>query len=252
MGGHIDFYTDLNSIYGYLGFIHVLEHLEALRSYGVGVDFHPVYLPDLQQRSGNRVIWTVKARQHWLENYELPRSKRDFGVPEANPPDSDLNNLFRVGQTQLPLRALLAVRKLHSVRVYNSVWHWLYRSFWTPPQQCIKDEAPLREALQDMPLDFSSGVHDNESRQFSSGEVDGIISLAKEQKTKEQLRKNTDEALRQGAFGAPWMMVRNSAGVVEPFFGSDRFAQMYEFLGLSYSPLKLLPPPKPKPTPSHL
>ncbi|KAI1126270.1 thioredoxin-like protein [Nemania abortiva] len=245
MGGHIDFYTDLNSIYGYFGFTHVLKHIEALRSHGVEVDFHPIYLPDLQQRSGNRVIWTVKARQHWLEKYELPRSKRDFGVRDANPPDGDLNNLFEVGQTQLPLRALLAVKKLHPQQVYNSVWNWLYHCFWMPPQQRIKDEAPLREALIAMALNFSGSVQSTESRQFSSDEVDNIMSLAKERETKDELRKNTDEALRQGGFGAPWMMVRNSAGVVEPFFGSDRFAQMYEFLGLPYSPLELLPPPSP-------
>ncbi|KAI8949365.1 hypothetical protein F4801DRAFT_591120 [Xylaria longipes] len=225
MGRHIDCYTDLNSIYGYFGFTHLLAHLETLHSHGITVDFHPVYLPDLQQRSGNRVIWTVKARQAWLERYELLRSKRDFGVSEAEPPDGDLNSLFRVGQTQLPLRVLLAIKKTHP----------LYRCFWTPPQQNIKEEAPLREALLAMPRD------NDEARQFSTAEVDSIIALAKQRETKDELRRNTDEALRQGGFGAPWMMVRNSAGMVEPFFGSDRFAQMYEFLGLPYSPLKLLP-----------
>ncbi|KAI0184887.1 thioredoxin-like protein [Xylaria flabelliformis] len=234
MGGHIDCYTDLNSIYGYFGFTHLLAHLETLRSHGVTVDFHPVYLPDLQHRSGNRVIWTVKARQAWLEKYELPRSKRDFGVSEAEPPDGDLNNLFRTGQTQLPLRALLAIKNTYPVEVYNAAWRWLYRCFWTPPQQNIKEETSLREALLAMPRDDN-----DESRRFSTAEVDKIIALAKERESKDELRRNTDEALRQGGFGAPWMMVRNSAGVIEPFFGSDRFAQVYEFLGLPYSPLKL-------------
>ncbi|KAI0414518.1 thioredoxin-like protein [Xylaria grammica] len=245
MGGHIDCYTDLNSIYGYFGFLHLLEHADALRAHGVGVDFHPVYLPDLQQRSGNRVIWTVKARQHWLENYELPRSKRDFGVPEANPPDGDLNNLFTVGQTQLPLRALLAIKNTYPADVYNAAWRWLYRCFWTPPQQPIKEEGPLREALLAMPGHLSGNTKNEESRQFSAGDVDGIMALAKDKRMKDTLRRNTDEALKQGAFGAPWIMVRNSSGAVEPFFGSDRFAQIYEFLGLPYSPLKLLPPTEP-------
>ncbi|GAP82771.1 putative dsba-like thioredoxin domain-containing protein [Rosellinia necatrix] len=242
IGGHIDFYTDLNSIYGYFGFVHLLKHLEALGSHGVEVDFHPVYLPDLQQRSGNRVIWTVDARQAWLEKYELPRSKRDFGVIEANPPDGDLNNLFKVGQTQLPLRALLAIKKIYPTEVYNATWHWLYRCFWTPPQQRIKDEAPLRNALTAMPRPFRGSIQDK-TQQFSMEEVDNIIALAKEQEIKDELRKNTNDALRQGAFGAPWMMVRNSAGMGEPFFGSDRFSQVYEFLGLPYTPLQLLPSP---------
>ncbi|KAI3331434.1 thioredoxin-like protein [Xylariaceae sp. AK1471] len=245
MGGHIDCYTDLNSIYGYFGFVHLREHLEVLRSHGVEVEFHPVYLPNLQQRSGNRVIWTVKARQHWLENFELPRSKRDFGVAEANPPDGDLNNLFNVGQTQLSLRALLAIKRIFPVEVYNAAWHWLYHCFWTPPQQRIKDEAPLREALMAMPLDFCGKVKNNEPRQFTTAEVNKVITLAKEKEIKDELKRHTDEVLKQGGFGAPWMMVRDSAGVVEPFFGSDRFAHIYKFLGLPYSPLKLLPSSEP-------
>ncbi|KAI1351484.1 thioredoxin-like protein [Xylaria sp. FL0043] len=242
MGGRIDCYTDLNSIYSYFGFVHLLKHIAVLRAHGVEVDFHPVYLPDLQHRSGNRVIWTVKARQDWLEKYELPRSKRDFGVAEASPPDGDLNNLFKIGQTQLPLRALLAIKKMYSAPVYNATWHWLYRCFWTPPQQSIKDEGPLREALMRMPSEPSGDLKSSESRQFSAAEVDRIMVMAKDQQTKDELRMNTDTALKQGGFGAPWMMVRNSSGVVEPLFGSDRFAQMYEFLGLPYSPLKLLLP----------
>ncbi|KAI0436727.1 thioredoxin-like protein [Xylaria telfairii] len=248
MGGHIDCYTDLNSIYGYFGVTHLLAHLDTLHSHGVTVDFHPVYLPDLQQRSGNRVIWTVKARQAWLERYELPRSKRDFGVGEAEPPDGDFDNLFRVGQTQLPLRALLAIKKTYPAAVYHAAWRWLYRRFWTPPQQQIKDEGPLREALAAMPQGLSGDDERQRQRQrqrqFSAAEVDKIMAVAKERECKDELRKNTDEALRQGGFGAPWMKVRNSAGVVEPFFGSDRFAQMYEFLGLPYSPLQLLPASK--------
>ncbi|KAI0811643.1 thioredoxin-like protein [Xylaria sp. FL0064] len=242
MGGHIDCYTDLNSIYGYFGFVHLLKHIAVLRAHGVEVDFHPVYLPDLQHRSGNRVIWTVKARQDWLEKYELPRSKRDFGVSEASPPDGDLNNLFKVGQTQLPLRALLAIKKTCSANVYNAAWHWLYRYFSTPPQQSIKDEGPLREALMNMPSEPSTDVKGGDSRQFSAAEVDRIMVMAKDQQTKDELRKNTDTALKQGGFGAPWMIVRNSSGVVEPFFGSDRFAQIYDFLDLPYSALRLLPP----------
>ncbi|KAI1819134.1 thioredoxin-like protein [Xylaria intraflava] len=246
MNARIDCYTDLNSIYGYFGFVHLWKHLQLLRSHGVDVEFHPVYLPDLQQRSGNRVIWAVKARQNWLEQYELPRSKQDFGVADANPPGGDLNNLFDIGQTQLSLRALLAIKALYPASTYNSAWHWLYRCFWTPPQKPIKHEAPLREALKDMPCGFNGAIQENNtSPQFSEGEVDKIIALAKQPSTKDKLRSNTNEALRQGGFGAPWMMVRNSTGAVEPFFGSDRFAQMYEFLGLPHRPLELLPPTSP-------
>ena len=48
--------------------------------------------------------------------------------------------------------------------------------------------------------------------------VDGANS--KEYKTK--LNNNTDDALKKGAFGAPWFWVTNKDGKEEPFFGSDR------------------------------
>jgi hypothetical protein len=64
---------------------------------------------------------------------------------------------------------------------------------------------------------------------------------------------------KRGAFGNPWFWVTNSAGKSEPFFGSDRYVLwllskgrgdfhrlfrfhfMWEFLGLPWQDVKLLP-----------
>jgi glutathione S-transferase kappa 1 len=240
MGGHIDCYIDLNSIYSYFAFVHLMQNRQTLTSHDVGVAFHPVYLPALQKRSGNRVIWTVRNRQRWLERYELPRSKRAFGVPQADPPGGDLNSLFDAGLTLLPLQALVAIQDAHPADVFESALYWLYHCFWTPPQQRIKDEAPLRGALLAMPAGFAGSVTEGSRKQFSDSDVDRIMKMAGERQVKDQLRKNTDIALDTGGFGAPWMLIRNDAGRVEPFFGSDRFAQVYEFLGLPFQQLELL------------
>lgn len=64
---------------------------------------------------------------------------------------------------------------------------------------------------------------------------------ATEKEWKDRLTGNTKEALDQGAFGAPWMWVTNAKGVSEPFFGSDRFHFMWEFLGLPWQDLAILP-----------
>lgn len=248
MGGHIDCYIDLNSIYSYFALTHLTRNRPALTSHGVSVSFHPIYLPALQQRSGNRVIWAVRSRQRWLERYELPRSKADFGVPDAEAPGAEggnLDGLFDSGQTLLPLRALVAIRDMYPLDVYDSAFDWLYRCFWTPPQRRIRDEAPLREALLAMPAGFAGGggggsVAEGEPRQFSDSDVDRIMETARERRVGDQLRKNTDFALESGGFGAPWMLIRNDAGRAEPFFGSDRFAQVYEYLGLPFRQLELL------------
>jgi glutathione S-transferase kappa 1 len=57
---------------------------------------------------------------------------------------------------------------------------------------------------------------------------------ATEKEWKGTLTSNTKTALDKGAFGAPWIWVTNAQGVAEPFFGSDRFHFMWEFLGLAW------------------
>lgn len=49
------------------------------------------------------------------------------------------------------------------------------------------------------------------------------MTAAETKEWKDKLLANTQEALDQGAFGAPWFWVRNAEGKEEPFFGSDRY-----------------------------
>jgi glutathione S-transferase kappa 1 len=57
---------------------------------------------------------------------------------------------------------------------------------------------------------------------FSEKEVEEILNATKEKEWKDKLLANTQKVLDLGAFGAPWMWVRNSEAKEEPFFGSDR------------------------------
>lgn len=99
---------------------------------------------------------------------------------------------------------------------------------WIPPQTNITLPGPLKEALTATSL-------------FTPSEVDTIMASAISQEWKDKLSGNTKEVLEQGAFGAPWMMVRNAEGKVEPFFGSDRFHFMWEYLGLPWQDVAVLP-----------
>lgn len=67
---------------------------------------------------------------------------------------------------------------------------------------------------------------------FTPEECKAILEAANTAEYKQKLLDNTEEALKAGAFGAPWFTVRNSKGEETPFFGSDRFHFMYQFLGL--------------------
>ena len=66
----------------------------------------------------------------------------------------------------------------------------------------------------------------NKTGFFSKKEVEAILRSAAEKEWKDALLANTKTVLDQGAFGAPWMWVRNGEGKEEPFFGSDRYIQL--------------------------
>lgn len=74
---------------------------------------------------------------------------------------------------------------------------------------------------------------------FSEPEIKDILTAAGEQQFKQKMLDRTQEAVDKGAYGAPWFWVRNGKGEEEPFFGSDRFHYMWEFLGLPWSDIQI-------------
>ncbi|KAJ7894585.1 hypothetical protein B0H13DRAFT_1624749, partial [Mycena leptocephala] len=76
---------------------------------------------------------------------------------------------------------------------------------------------------------------------FSDAEADAILAAAQEKQWKDRLLENNTKVLELGAFGAPWMWVRNAQGKEELFFGSDRFHFVWEYLGLPWKDFELLP-----------
>ncbi|KGQ01350.1 hypothetical protein PAAG_11927 [Paracoccidioides lutzii Pb01] len=75
---------------------------------------------------------------------------------------------------------------------------------------------------------------------YSDAEIETIMKSAQSPEGKQALTDRTKEALDRGAFGAPWFWVRNAEGKEEPFFGSDRFHYMWQFLGVPFQDVKIL------------
>jgi glutathione S-transferase kappa 1 len=82
----------------------------------------------------------------------------------------------------------------------------LWESMWNEQKEISKPEF-MRECL----------LHN-----FTAEEADDILRAANSAPIKEKLLAETDRAVATGAFGCPWLVVTNSEGVTEPFFGSDR------------------------------
>lgn len=82
---------------------------------------------------------------------------------------------------------------------------------------------------------------------FTKSQVVDILKAASDPKYKEALTDVTKRLHEElGAFGAPWFWITNEAGKSEPFFGSDRWAYMWDFLGVPHQNVDILTQQKAK------
>lgn len=132
--------------------------------------------------------------------------------------------------------------------VYLTAWRYLLHCFWTLHQPPNTPDV-LGRALADVPVGFAPGSGSDSSddgkgkKLFTTADVAAIVRAAGDPQYKDALRRTTEEALGRGAFGAPWLWATNGeTGRSEPFFGSDRWHHVYEFLGLPYRDVELLSP----------
>ncbi|OTB20329.1 hypothetical protein K445DRAFT_312768 [Daldinia sp. EC12] len=251
MGGHIDLYLDIASLYSYIALIQVMKTHNLLKQHGVEVDIHPFLLGAINAGSGNKPPWTLPAKAVY-GTYDSQRSLRAVGLANVSPP----GDLMEAGRTQVALRALLYVKARFSTAAYLAVWRALLHAFWTLHKPPITPET-LGHALAGIPASAASTASlastsppevlgagcKQEERLFSAAEVADILNAEKSPEYKNKLRETTQRALDQGAYGAPWLWVTDATtGRSEPFFGSDRWSHVYAFLGLPYRDVELLPP----------
>ncbi|XXH05081.1 hypothetical protein Hte_011505 [Hypoxylon texense] len=239
MGGRIDIYIDLASLYSYIALVQLLKTQDLLKQHSVDVEVHPVLLGAINAATGNKPPWTLPAKAAY-GTHDSRRSLSAVGLADVSPP----GDLMEAAKTQLPLRALHFVRAGYPADAYLRTWRHLLHAFWTlhrPPNT----PAALGQALADVPATFPGEGEKGEGegkRLFDAADVDRIVRAAAEPEYKDILRRTTEEALKRGAFGAPWLWATNATGRSEPFFGSDRWHHVYEFLGLPYQDVALLPP----------
>lgn len=132
--------------------------------------------------------------------------------------------MMATGMTVLPLRALSFIKANYPRETFETAFIYLFHCFWTPPNVNLSDPANLTKALLEVRAGFK-GMDEKGKESpllFDRNDVDAIIQATQTKEIKDVLKNKTQEALDQGAFGAPWMWVTNEARVSEPFFGSDR------------------------------
>jgi glutathione S-transferase kappa 1 len=119
---------------------------------------------------------------------------------------------------------LVYIKKSYSAGIFESVYLSLFTAMW-------EDGADLSKPSEMLKALESS---------FPAAEAEKILKSASDPEVKAALTANTERAWKElGAFGVPWCWVDNGNGKPEPFFGSDRFHHMWQFLGLPFQDLAL-------------
>jgi len=176
--GTIDFFFDIGSPYSYLAF-HRLPAMAA--DVGAQVRYRPFLLGAVFKASGNEPPALVPAKGTYMLQ-DLRRWAQVIGIPFSFPSFFPVHSL-------LPMRALCTFPE-------NEIRHpaeRVFEAYWSRNEDVSSPEVLANLIGAD------------------------AVAGSSNQLIKDQLRAHTDDALSQGAFGAPSFVVND-----ELYFGNDR------------------------------
>ena len=189
----IEFFWDAASPYTYLAATQI-EPLAARA--GVGLVWRPFLLGKVFEATGNRMPAAVPAKGKHLFR-DVQRWAQHYGVPVAFPKVFPVNSV-------LALRAGIAASAQGKGSEFALA---VMRAYWADGSDIGQPETVSAAAVA-VGLDGPA-----------------LLLRAQEQAVKDQLRANTEEAVKRGAFGAPTFFVGE-----QMFWGNDRLVLLEEFL----------------------
>ena len=190
MTAKLEFFYDYVSVYSYLANsqLHTLGADEIV--------FRPMFLGGVMQATGNRPPAAVEAKGRYLA-VDVERWVRRYSVPFAMNPVFPLNTL---GALRI---AIVALRR----QEFAAVHQLLFDAAWVHGVNLGESDDLFEVVRQaDLPAE----------------EYSCFIAA---QDVKDELKSNTEEAVRRGVFGAPTFFVGD-----QMFFGNDRLDQVREAL----------------------
>ena len=191
----VEFFFDFGSPTSYLAWTQLPGICAAN---GATLVYRPMLLGGVFQATGNASPVTVPAKGKYMLA-DLARFARRYGVPMQFNPHFPINTLVLMRgaggvQLRLPQR-------------FDDYVTAMYRAMWVEARN-MGDPTVVAEALARAGFDAQA-----------------MLGLTGDPEVKEGLRKNTEEAVRRGAFGAPTMFVGE-----QMFFGQDRLDFVRETL----------------------
>ncbi|KAM5357359.1 hypothetical protein ACJZ2D_016345 [Fusarium nematophilum] len=221
----IEVYIDCGlavSPYSFYAFSYLTQRKQALQDLSVEVELIPVFLGGINVGSGNKPPWTLPAKANY-SSYDTKRAQKYFGLKFTVPEFFPILSL-------LPQRCLTSVRTTHP-EALEELFRGCFEALWLNHKDLSKSEN-MMTVLQ---------------ATFDTEEAEEILQNAQSPTVKQRLNEVTSHAVgKLGAFGCPWFWVHDGKGNAEPFFGSDRFHFMWDYLELPHEDLELSVPARGK------
>ncbi len=187
MAGAITFYFDFSSPYAFLA----SERIDAIAEHlGRPILWKPVLLGATFKATGGQPLLQIPMKGDYAR-LDLERSARQYGISYHLPSNFPFASIA-------PSRAVYWTEERHPEKT-TALVHALFRAAW----QQDRDIAASKETLA---VAAEVGL---EEAALAEGLKDPAI--------KERLRREVDESLEKGIFGAPYMLVDGEA-----FWGNDR------------------------------
>jgi len=193
MSQQVEFFFDYGSPFSYLADTQLAPLAQRT---GATIVYRPMLLGAVLKETGNASPMTVPAKGRYM-GMELQRWAKHYSVPFA------ANRFFPINTMKL-MRGAVAAQQAGCFAEYHRV---IYPAFWRESAN-LGDQDVIRSVLTKAGL---------------NGDL--ILTRIEEPSVKEQLRLNTDEAVRRGVFGAPTFFVGE-----EMFWGNDRLMFVEEAL----------------------
>jgi 2-hydroxychromene-2-carboxylate isomerase len=195
MSAPLDFWFDFASPYGYLASARI-DDIAA--RHGRTVRWRPILLGAVFKVSGMKPVMDQPLRGEYLI-HDVPRFARLLGVPLTMPAKVPLNGLaacraFWWLEPSDPAKAHALAKAIYHA-------HWGEGRDVAAAEQVAEVAAPLGIPAAD------------------------LIAGVQEPLVKDRLRAETDEAIRRGVFGAPFIQIDG-----ESFWGADRLDQIDQWL----------------------
>ncbi|CAD5230722.1 unnamed protein product [Bursaphelenchus xylophilus] len=205
--GILDLYVDVVSPFAYLAYQIIKDHEASLK---VKVNYHPVSMAAIFRLTKNTGPALVPLKFQYLRNNLVQLSEFWDMDPVILP--AWFEERAPTMSPILPLRVITYIQ--HN---YPDEFDRTIRAFWSRMFNEHKTNflpADVEALLEELGFDPE------------------IVNLAQSEENRRVLRDNVTNAVRQGAFGVPYMMLKRPGRDSQAFFGVESLPLMFKELGL--------------------